>query len=142
MKLFYLCVILSVSFSFAQQPEAVTVPFEIGKANFSPGDSIKITSVKGTSSKIESSGSYTINGSYVLTSHNEASLGAFVTTAGSGKTPTDPRQMSKIKKGKGVFSLKLTIHEKGYPHVSFYPADGGEAFGGVYFGQWDSINAN
>lgn len=28
---------------------------------------------------------------------------------------------------------------RGWPHVSFYPADGGSGFGGNYFGTGDSV---
>ena len=33
----------------------------------------------------------------------------------------------------------LQITAPGWPHVSFYPTDGGESFGGVYFGTGDSV---
>ena len=28
---------------------------------------------------------------------------------------------------------------RGWPHISFYPADGGNGFGGIYFGTGDSV---
>lgn len=117
-----------------------SVKFEIGRAEFAQGDSISISSIHGTSANIDINETYQIDGSYVLTSHKEALVGAFVTTNGSGRTSTDPQQEKKIKKGKGTFSLLLTIHDMGFPHISFYPTkDGGEAFGGLYFGQGVSI---
>ncbi len=35
--------------------------------------------------------------------------------------------------------LEMPMTVRGWPHVSFYPADGGEGFGGVYFGTGDSV---
>lgn len=31
------------------------------------------------------------------------------------------------------------MYGDGWPHVSFYPADGGESFGGNYFGTGDKV---
>ncbi len=116
------------------------VKFEAGKTNFVQGDSIKITSIRGSSSGINTNETYKIDGFYTLNSHDEAMLSAFVTTnENGGRSTIDLKQTKKVSKGKGKFSLILTMHNKGYPHVSFYPRLGGESFGGVYFGTGDSV---
>jgi len=43
-------------------------------------------------------------------------------------------QTIKIKRGEGTFSLMLPMACEGWPHISFYPADGGSSFGGNFFG--------
>jgi hypothetical protein len=47
-----------------------------------------------------------------------------------------------VKRGSGEFTLKLPMPYDGWPHVSFYPAEGGTGFGGVYFGTGDSVLEN
>src|SRR4029450_12966425 len=64
---------------------------------------------------------------------------AFFVTANSPQgTPIDPRQRTTVKKGTGKFELRHALWD-GYPHISFYPAKGGNGFGGVYFGVGDSV---
>ncbi len=131
-----------------EQPRSVDLPpnkklshsvkFEIGTAKFVQGDSITISSIHGTSSEISINETYRIEGSYTLASHDKATLASFVTTSEGGGSPTGPKQEVKIVKGNGTFSLVITTHDKGYPHVSFYPSNGGEVFGGVYFGKGSS----
>ena len=112
-----------------------SVSFEVGKMDFTNGDAITITSIRGTNSKIGKGGTYSIEGTYTLDSQDGAVLAAFVTTKeNSGTTAIDPTQQLKIGKGTGKFKLILTMHEKGFPHVSFYPVQGGDSFGGIYFG--------
>jgi hypothetical protein len=111
------------------------VPFELGEAEFSPGDSITIQSVRGTSSTIRTGETYCVEGTYTLASRENADLALFATTVSKVATRTDPSQMMRIAKGSGTFRLVKTMREEGYLHVSFYPAPAGSAFGGVYFGQ-------
>jgi hypothetical protein len=118
----------AADFSFA-------VPFELGEGEFSPGDSITIQRVSGTSASIRTGETYCVEGTYTLTSKAEADLALFATTVGTGSTPTDPSQTMRIEKGTGTFRLVKTMREEGYLHVSFYPVPGGNCFGGVYFGQ-------
>ena len=44
-----------------------------------------------------------------------------------------------VDEGQGTFVLYLPMLCRGWPHVSFYPADGGGDFGGNYFGTGDSV---
>jgi hypothetical protein len=108
----------------------------LGRAEFAPGDSITITNVQGTRDEIAPNETYAVEGSYTLTSHDEAVLAFYATTSSPDRTPTDPRQVVKITKGQGTFRLVKTMHKEGYPHVSFYPGgNGGGSFGEVYFGR-------
>lgn len=113
------------------------VPFELGSSAFAPGDNITIKKVRGTGKKIEVGGTYSVEGSYTLSSEDEATLAFFDTSVGrSGPTPIDPKQRIHIKKGSGSFYLVKTMYDDGYPHVSFYQH---EDFGGVYFGQGNRV---
>jgi len=111
------------------------VPFELGEAEFSPGDSITIQSVRGTSSTIRTAETYCVEGTYTLASRENADLALFATTVSKVATRTDPSQRMRIAKGSGTFRLVKTMREEGYLHVSFYPVPAGGAFGGIYFGQ-------
>jgi hypothetical protein len=100
------------------------------------GDAIVITAVHGTTDKIAIGNTYQIDGAYTLASHDSASLGADLT----GTEPNEPHrqrvlgQSLTIYKGSGTFTLRLKVEDPGCPHVSFYPVDGGQSFGGEYFG--------
>jgi hypothetical protein len=111
------------------------VAFELGKAEFLPGDSITIQQVRGTSSTIGTGETYCVEGTYTLASREEANLALFATTVSDVPTPIDPAQHTHIAKGTGAFRLVKTMRQEGYLHVSFYPAGSGGDFGGVYFGQ-------
>jgi hypothetical protein len=111
------------------------VAFELGKAEFLPGDIITIQQVRGTSSTIVTGGTYCVEGTYTLASREEADLALFATTMSDVPTPIDPSQHTRIAKGTGNFRLVKTVRQEGYLHVSFYPVSSGGDFGGVYFGQ-------
>jgi hypothetical protein len=117
-----------------------TVQYELGDAEFAPGDNITIQQVRGTSASIATGGTYSVEGTYTLSSKDEAELGFHATSvSNSGPTPIDPKQQVRIKKGAGSFHLVKTMNEDGYLHVSFYS---GNAFGGVYFGQGEWVLHN
>ena len=115
------------------------VPFELGEGEFIPGDSITIQRVSGTSPTIHTGETYCVEGTYTLASKEKADLALFATTMSKGSTPTDPSQIVRIEKGTGSFRLVKTMREEGYLHVSFYPVPGGSSFGGIYFGQGESV---
>lgn len=48
-------------------------------------------------------------------------------------------QTTSVTKGEGTFTLYLPMTGDGFPHVSFYPAQGGGDIGGTYFGTGDSV---
>src|SRR3970282_1180561 len=62
-----------------------------------------------------------------------------------GASETSPSlavQSTNVDRGEGTFTLFLPMSYRGWPHVSFYPSDGGEGFGGIYFGTGDSVLEN
>jgi hypothetical protein len=133
---------LSVS-SLLAQPVAGDLPqpvqFELGKSEFLAGDRITIQQVRGTSNDIKVGETYSVDGTYELASHDEADLALYITTVENISTPVDPRQHIKVKQGSGTFHLVATMSQDGYLHVSFYPAESGSVFGGVYFGQGNRV---
>lgn len=111
----------------AEEPSNV-----IGKAEFRPGDSIRITNVQ------RGDGFLTVTADYELASEPEATISLHITaTKGNGRSATAPSQSKKIQKGKGTVTLHHPAVGEGLPHVSFYPTKGGSVFGGVYFGTAD-----
>jgi len=114
---------------------SAVVRFQLGEAEFFPGDSITIESVRGTSAAIRTGEVYCVEGTYTLASRDAAELALFATTTSKIAVPTDDTQVMRIHKGSGKFRLVKTMREEGYLHVSFYPLPSGSAFGGIYFGQ-------
>lgn len=111
------------------------VDFETSKRAFASGDNITIRQIVGTQDAIGIGGTYTVSGVYTLQSRQHAKLGAFTTTTDpKGPDPVLPGQTLQVERGSGLFELTFTLKHDGYPHISFYPSDGGESFGGVYFG--------
>jgi hypothetical protein len=111
------------------------------QTRFQPGDKIEVTEIRGTSQKFGSGNIYLVKGTYTLASHEQATLAAYI-TATDAKYASGPSlkvQHQTIGRGQGTFTLFLPMYNDGLPHVSFYPADGGEGFGGNYFGTGDSI---
>jgi hypothetical protein len=119
---------LETNFSYA-------ISFELGKSNLKGGDEITITSVRGDRAHLEPGGNYLVQGHYTLASADAASLALFCTTDGSsGSTPVTQNQEIKITRGSQDFLLS-EIACDGWLHLSFYPADGGNSLGGIYFGE-------
>jgi beta-lactamase regulating signal transducer with metallopeptidase domain len=117
------------------------VKFEIGRTEFRDGDKITIDEVHGTSDTITAGNLYIVKGSYHLASEKSATLAAFVTDNGSDpqgrqmqNIPTQRTQSMTTDQGSGRFTLIVYLWYEGNPHISFYPANGGNSFGGVYFG--------
>lgn len=130
------CIILMTFFGVtrAQKPEPAR-DFTIGQVSFREGDSIEIHSVQTTAESI------TVSADYVLASEDEASISLYITVKNSDRTPVDPRQKARIKKGKGSVVLVHPHPQPGMPHLSFYNKNG-EAFGGIYFGTQEEAAAS
>lgn len=113
-----------------------SIEFETGGSSFQIGDSIEIENVLGSTEEFQVGNTYLVKGRYKLDSRDTATISVFVTATGEGEghTGISPEQQAHVKKGMGTFELSITIPYKGWPHVSFYPNDGGNGFGGVYFG--------
>ncbi len=111
------------------------VEFTLGPSLFRPGDTIAITSVEATSPNFKVPDTVIVRGRYALESRQSAKLSLFVTqTKTRDSVEVQPGQKKAISQGEGEFELRLMIPQDGYLHVSFYPAESGQAFGGVYFG--------
>jgi len=118
------------------------VRFEIGATRLRDGDSISVEEVTGTMDKMSAGNTYVIKGTYKLASQKSATLLASVTADQSKQgreVPTQRTQSAMVDQGDGHFSLFLYLPYDGKPHVSFYPADGGESFANLYFGTGDSV---
>lgn len=117
------------------------VPFVVGATRFLAGDVITIDEIRGTAATFEPGNKYWIKGTYRLQSRDQAAISAFTTAKNSaeGTSPIQSIQTTTVSRGAGTFTLCLPMSVLGWPHVSFYPADGGEGFGGVYFGTGDSV---
>jgi hypothetical protein len=132
----------------ARQPNTTTVskfpyavPFQQGATRFSNGDKITIVEVRGTADRFAPDNTYRVKGTYTLASHDRAMLAAYITAmdADNGKGASLEVQTTIVNRGNGTFTLVLPMSCRGWPHVSFYPAEGGGDFGGNYFGSGDSV---
>ena len=101
------------------------VPFELGEAEFAPGDNITITQVRGTSAAIGTNQTYCVDGTYTLASQDQADLSLFVTTAQANSTAIEPAQTVRITNGVGTFHLVKTMTQDGYLHITFYQVSHG-----------------
>lgn len=117
------------------------VKFELGQTGFAEGDQINILEVRGTAETFTPGNLYWIKGTYTLASRDRASLSALVTAndAKNGRSSGIKMQNAVIQRGQGTFTLVLLMNYPGWPHLSFYPAEGGEGFGGIYFGTGESV---
>jgi beta-lactamase regulating signal transducer with metallopeptidase domain len=117
------------------------VRFEQGATRFFDGDGITILEVRGTADTFTPGSIYRIKGTYRLASHDRAMLAAYTTAmdAANGTSASHKVQTTVVNRGDGTFTLFLPMSCRGWPHVSFYPAEGGEGFGGNYFGTGDSV---
>jgi beta-lactamase regulating signal transducer with metallopeptidase domain len=118
-----------------------TVRFEQGASKLPDGDKIAITEVRGTASSFTPGNIYWIKGTYTLASRDKAVLLAATTAADSkfGTGSTFKVQQTIVDRGTGTFALFLPMSCQGWPHVSFYPTEGGGDIGGTYFGTGDFV---
>jgi beta-lactamase regulating signal transducer with metallopeptidase domain len=117
------------------------VRFEQGATRFLKGDKITIVEIRGTANTFTPGNIYWIRGTYTLASHDRAMLAAFTTAmdAANGTGHSLKVQTTTATKGDGTFTLFLPMSCRGWPHISFYPAEGGGDFGGNYFGTGNSV---
>ncbi len=110
------------------------VPFAIYRGSFARGDSITIEKVVATRPRWGSGDTLTVSGHYQLASQPSATLVLNVAPRNSGRTVSNPKQVTKVAAGTGAFELTCVMPEGGGdPHVSYYPSGGGSVMGGVYF---------
>jgi beta-lactamase regulating signal transducer with metallopeptidase domain len=117
------------------------VKFEQGATRFLDGDKIAILEVRGTADTFAPGERYRIRGEYSLKSHSRAMVAAHITALDPENERNSPlaSQLTIVDKGDGTFTLTLPMAYHGGPHVSFYPAEGGDGFGGNYFGTGDCV---
>jgi beta-lactamase regulating signal transducer with metallopeptidase domain len=106
------------------------ISFTITSRKFQNGDSIEITDLSGPAGVIKPGETYIVSGRYTLKSHDDAALHVYAT---NGEVQSS--QGPSIKRGEGRFTRTFTLLKEGDLHLSFYPARGGDSFGGVYFAQ-------
>jgi hypothetical protein len=115
----------------------------LGATNLRGGDRITIEEVNGTADEIKPDNMYEVKGTYRLASHDSATLGVFVTADArdlkANHVKMQTMQATIIKRGEGKFSLLFYMWSDGKPHLSFYPENGGDGLGGIYFGTGDSV---
>ena len=99
--------------------------FYIGQAWFPKGDSIEITSVERSASRMA------VKGRYELVSHDQATLALYITSTNK-KITEDSQQRMQIPKGRGDFELIHSHVVSGLPHVEMDA--NGENFANLYFG--------
>lgn len=122
------------------------VQFELGSNQLREGDSITIKEVRGTADTMSAGNMYQVKGMYKLHSAAKAQLAVFTTVDGNDPqsrqfehVPTMKTQTLLVDEGEGKFTLLFYMWQDGWPHVSFYPAEGGNGMGGVYFGTGKSL---
>ena len=135
----FLGVTLALS-SFTAQPQSQTelqndFSHVVQMKKTYAGDTITVDEVRGPTDQWIVGNTYEVRGSYRLASRDKARLGAFVTISASHDVHPEalPGQTVAITRGEGGFTLRFHMWQEGEPHVSFYPAEGGNSFGGIYF---------
>jgi hypothetical protein len=120
----------------AAEPSWTPITFERGAVDLCGGDAITITNVWGNRATFEAGGTYRVKGTYRLASATGGTMLFSLTTADPSGKLTQPGSQITVDRGDGTFDLTETFDARGYPHVSFYGADG-YGMGGVYFGSGD-----
>lgn len=126
----------------ARQEFLGALPYNVklGNVSLQSGDQISIEEVRGTSDTLSAGNTYEVKGTYKLASCDQAVLAINVTVdvnaarSLSGEShPPLAEQKITVEKGEGRFTLRFHMWRDGNPHVSFYPAKGGESFASTYF---------
>ncbi len=89
------------------------VPFAIYRGSFARGDSITIEKVVATTPRWGPGDTLTVSGHYQLASQPSATLALYVTTRNSGRTVSNPKQITKVAAGTGAFELTCVMPEGG-----------------------------
>jgi len=115
------------------------VHFKSGLTEYTGGDSINITSVRGTSKYIKLGSYYQISGTYRLADFSRAMLATHITTTRWMITHDIPQQSMMVANGSGNFTLVLPVKNLGWPHLAFYPDHWITDSDTHYFGTGDSV---
>ncbi len=120
--------------SLARKPDAATtsgfpykVPFEQGAADFLDGDKITILEVRGTAEHLQAGQSLHDQGHLHSGFTRPGQVGCLHHRDGrrGGRSVTHQFQRTVVNRGNGNFTLFLVMTGSGWPHVSFYPVEGG-----------------
>lgn len=115
------------------------VQFKSGLTEYTGGDIINITSVRGTSKYIRVGAYYQISGTYTLAGFSSALLATYVTSINWSRTTGIPQQHMRVARGSGKFTLILPMTSVGWPHLAFYPVGWTTDSDTHYFGTGDAV---
>ena len=122
----------------AEFPYAIDfVFFSPQSGQFSPGDAIVVTSVRGDRRHIEPNGRYLIEGDYTLSSMESADLGLHARL--TGRAPIDIGDLRAVSRGSGHFTLRTSMISIGPFPISFIPTPGGDPRGAVFLSEVSRI---
>jgi hypothetical protein len=107
--------------------QAKEIPFRIRSRKFRNEDDVTIESFVELDPK-QKSHRYEVRGRYRLQSRPAAILEQW---CANGKVRGNKR--IKIKKGEGTFRFTFSVFKNGKLHISYYPKNGGDSFGSIYY---------
>jgi bla regulator protein BlaR1 len=119
---------VTVKLASTDRVPSYTIDFEIVEPQFPEGDLIEITEIVGTAKTLRPGERYIVRGRYKLGSRDKARLHLYATNG-----ETQCQQGPDVGRGEGDFVRTFDYLKEGGLHLSFYPAEGGSSFGGVYF---------
>ncbi|HUB24872.1 MAG TPA: M56 family metallopeptidase [Tepidisphaeraceae bacterium] len=117
------------------------VPFTVGRTQFTGGDRIVITSVRGDRDHFEIGGTYQVRGTYHLESADKVTMSLWISARlpGQGWGNSAPGQFTTITRGDGTFTLTDRIPVAGYPHINMH-IHSGNTIGDMYFGSGEWLD--
>ena len=134
------CVSLGVDRPAPDDKSAAGLPFGLKaqEVHTYVGNEIVITDVRGDSREYRPGATYLVSGHYRLRSHREAVLtqwcsNGWVQEVDSKEPEPQHGGSLQVKRGEGEFSFRFKVKKVGALHLSFYPADGGDAFASLYY---------
>jgi beta-lactamase regulating signal transducer with metallopeptidase domain len=104
------------------------VPFETRSRQFRGDDDVSIDSVVKQRTQPGAIASFEIRGRYRLESTTSANLGLWCSNGEVQGTKS-----TNVEKGEGEFDFVFSILKRGNLHLSYYPSQGGNSFGSLYF---------
>ena len=105
----------------------------LGPSAFAKGDNIDIQEVRSERGTLAAGDTVTVKGTYTLSSHSAATL-LFGLTADAQAPQNEAILQRRIQAGTVPFEMKLPIMTDGHLHLGFYPVQGGNVLGTIYFG--------
>ena len=108
------------------------------RGDLGDADALSITSLHGDSKEYRAGATYMVRGQYRLQSREEAHLtqwcaNGWVQAVDGDDANSQHGGSLRVTLGEGEFSFFFTVKEVGDLHISFYPVEGGESFGSLYY---------